>query len=44
LAYSLNWAGIPFEKEKLLPVKYENVILDVGFRCDFLVAGKVIVE
>ena len=38
LAYKLQKAGIPFEKEKILPVRYQNVILDIGFRCDFLIA------
>jgi len=42
-AYEVKQAGIRFEKEKALPVPYEDVILDVGFRCDFLVASKVIV-
>lgn len=44
LAYELQKAGVPFEKEKTLPVPYENIILDVGFRCDFLVDKRVIVE
>jgi len=37
-------AEIPFEKEKTIPVAYEDIFLDVGFRCDFLVDGKVIIE
>ena len=36
LAYELEKANIPFEKEKTLPVIYEEILLDVGFRCDFL--------
>ncbi len=44
LAYELHKAGIQFEKEKELPVQYENVKLDLGFRCDFLVDDRVIVE
>jgi GxxExxY protein len=44
LAYELRKAGIPFEKEKPLPVPYEDIVLDVGFRCDFLVDGRVIVD
>ena len=44
LAYELQKAGIPFEKEKTLSVPYEDIILDVGFRCDFLVDQRVIVE
>ena len=37
-------AGIPFEKEKILPVPYEDIFLEVGFRCDLLVDRRVIVE
>ena len=44
LAYELTNAGIPFEKEKALPVEYENIKLEVGFRCDFFVDSRVIVE
>ena len=44
LAYELEKANIPFEKEKSLPVVYEEIFLDVGFRCDFLVDKRVIVE
>ena len=44
LAYELEKANIPFEKEKSLPVGYEGIFLEVGFRCDFLVDKRVIVE
>lgn len=44
LAYELKKAGIPFEKEKNMPVHYEEVMLDVGFRCDFLIDDRLIVE
>ena len=44
LAYELRKAGIPFEKEKDMPVPYREIILPVGFRCDFLIDGRVIVE
>jgi len=44
LAYELEKANIPFEKEKTLPVPYEDIFLEVGFRCDFLVDNRVIVE
>jgi len=44
LAYELKKAEIPFEREKTLPVAYEDIFLDVGFRCDFLVDKQVIVE
>ena len=44
LAYELKKAYMPFEKEKTLPVPYEDIFLEVGFRCDFLVDKRVIVE
>ena len=44
LAYELTKAEIPFEQEKSLGVRYEDIFLDVGFRCDFLVDSRVIVE
>ena len=44
LAYELERARIPFEKEKILAVHYQDTILDVGFRCDFLIDDRVIVE
>lgn len=44
LAYELQKAGIQFEKEKELPVYYEDIMLDVGFRCDFIIDGRLIIE
>ncbi len=44
LAFEFAHEGILFEQEKALPVRYESVVLKVGFRCDFLVEGNVIVE
>jgi GxxExxY protein len=36
--------GIPFERERGVPVEYKGVLLDAGYRLDFLVAGCVVVE
>lgn len=44
LAHELRKAGIPFEQEKGLPVPYEDIVLEIGFRCDFLIDRSVIVE
>ena len=44
LAYELEKANIPFEKEKTLPVPYEDILLEIGFRCDFLIDKRIIVE
>jgi GxxExxY protein len=44
LAYELKKSNLKFEKEKELPVEYENIKLDIGFRCDFLVEESIIFE
>ena len=37
LGYAFSKAGLRFEREKALSVPYEEIVLDAGFRCDFLV-------
>jgi GxxExxY protein len=44
LFYKLRKESIFVEKEKPLPVIYEDVKLDCGFRIDLLVENKLIVE
>jgi GxxExxY protein len=44
LYYELNKAGLYTEKEKGLPLVYESVKLDVGYRIDLLVENKVVIE
>ena len=44
LAYELIKRGLRVESEKSLPVIYESVKLDIGFRADLIVEGKVIIE
>ncbi len=44
LFYELNKNGIFTEKEKALPLVYQEVKLDIGYRVDLLVENKVIVE
>ncbi len=44
LFYELKKAGLKVEKEKPLPVIYEEVELDCGYRLDFMVESRVIVE
>src|SRR5512146_2046714 len=44
LARELALRGIKFEQEKSIPVEYKGVHLDCGYRLDFLVEGKVVVE
>ena len=44
LAYELNQRGYKVEQQKPLPMLYKEIKLDAGYRLDFLVNGKVIVE
>ncbi|NQU85725.1 MAG: GxxExxY protein [Mariniphaga sp.] len=44
LSYELNKAGLFIEKEKPLPLIYEEVKLEVGYRVDILVEKKVKIE
>jgi GxxExxY protein len=44
LAYELSMANIGFEHQKPLPVRYKEVLLDCGYRLDFLIEGALIVE
>jgi GxxExxY protein len=44
LAYELQKLGLRVERQKPIPVIYEEVKLDCGFRADLLVEGCVVVE
>jgi GxxExxY protein len=44
LAYELAKLGLGIEKQKALPVIYEKVKLDCGYRIDLLVEKCVVVE
>jgi GxxExxY protein len=44
LFYELKKQGLKVEKEKSLPLIYEEVKLDAGYRIDLLVEDKVIIE
>jgi len=44
LAYELVQRGLKVERQKELPVTYQSVRLDCGYRIDLLVADLVIVE
>ncbi|MDE3136929.1 MAG: GxxExxY protein [Acidobacteriota bacterium] len=44
LAHEMSQRGIPFDRQKPLPVIYRGLKLECGYRADFLVDGKVIVE
>ena len=44
LNYEMIECGLSIEKEKPLPLVYEKVKLECGYRADFLVENKVIIE
>jgi GxxExxY protein len=44
LAHELSNRGLHVERQKSLPVVYESIRLEEGFRADLLVSNKVIVE
>ncbi len=44
LSFELSRSGLNVEKQKALPLVYEDVRLEIGYRVDLLMCGKVIVE
>jgi GxxExxY protein len=44
LAYELARSEVSFVSEKMLPVEYDGLVIELGYRVDFLVADVVIVE
>lgn len=44
LAYELQKRGLTAERQKPMPILYDNIRFDEAFRSDLVVDGKVIVE
>lgn len=44
MAYEIRKRGLRVSQQQALPVIHEKVRMDVGFRADLIVEGKVIVE
>ena len=44
LRRELSLRGVPFERERPLPVEYKGLRLECGYRMDLLVGGCVVVE
>ena len=44
LYHKLEQSGLKVEKEKLLPIVFEGLKIDSGYRIDLIVEGKLIVE
>jgi len=43
-AYELEKRGIPFTRQQGIIARYEDVVLDVGFRADIIIGNKLIIE
>jgi GxxExxY protein len=44
LCHELELRGIPFERQKELPIEYKGAKLDCGYRLDIVVENSVVVE
>lgn len=44
LAYKIKQAGLVVDKEKPMPLVFEEVKLECGYRIDLLVENKVVIE
>lgn len=44
LAYELFNCGLKIERQKGIPVVYNNLKMELGFRADLIVENKVIIE
>ena len=44
LAQSLARHGLLVERQKLIPIRYDGLMIDEGFRADLLVDGRLLIE
>ena len=44
LAYELRKRGLEVETQVPIPIKYEDIVFDEGFRADMIIASKVLIE
>ncbi len=44
LFYKLKQSNLYVEKQKSLPLVFENVVMEIGYRVDLLVEHKVVIE
>ncbi len=44
MAYEFEKRNLKYERQKGIAVIYDNIKFDIGFRADFIVENKVIVE
>lgn len=44
LAAEMQSRGIAFDRQRVLPVQYRGLSIESGYRVDFLIEGRVVVE
>ena len=44
LLYELEKLGLPVRRQVMIPLRYENLTIDNGYRVDLLVGERVVVE
>jgi len=44
LACEMKARGIPFERQKAIPLVYRDIKLEAGYRLDFLIAERIVLE
>lgn len=44
LFHELNKFGLKVERQKPIPVVWEDIYLDIGFRLDLIIENKIIIE
>jgi GxxExxY protein len=44
LCHELLLRGLPFERQRPVPLRYKAVVLDCGYKLDLVVQGSIIVE
>ncbi len=44
VAFELSQRGLAFTRQVKQPIRYKDLVLDLGYRLDFIVEDKVIVE
>ena len=44
MAYELMHRGLYVERQKTIPVKWNDITMEVGFRADLIIENKVIIE
>jgi GxxExxY protein len=44
MCHELRKRGLTIERQKAIPVRWDGIHMDMGFRADLIVEGKVILE